>query len=323
MKTLYDLIGARRDDDAESLKKAYRKAVKATHPDYHADDPEAVRQFMQITAAYDILRDAEQRMAYDWTLDRCRAPPNATLKHTAAPRRRFFVSSMSVIAAVTLMLSGAFLLFARVSEFSIQDVVGRRAPHATAAVQPAVPQMPIMAAGPSVATSTAQDRSTSEETKDQTASQETKDETASQETKDETASTGTQSTAPSEETKDRPASQETAQARRAIYVAKRDVDVDLINRSSAPEKRNGVPSSESYGPWLAKRHRGSDIRTDARTRGPAFAETLPPANKPAPKIGSKSGDTLVESKPDSFTLGPLCLSINSTACPLAGNEQRR
>jgi DnaJ domain len=315
MKTLYDLIGACQDDDAESLKKAYRKAVKATHPDYHADDPEAVRRFMQITAAYDILRDTEQRMAYDWTLERRRAPPNATLKHTAPLRRRFFVSSMSVIAAVTLMLSGAFLLFT-LSEVSIQDVVGRRAPqaNATAAVQPAVSQMPIMVAGPSVATSTAQDRSTSEDTKDGT---------ASQETKDGTASTGTQ--APSEETEDRPASQETApaQVRRAIHVAEHDVDMDLINRSSTPEKHNGVPSSESYGPWLAKRHRGSDIRTDARTRGPAFAETLPPANEPAPKIGSTSGDTLVESKPDSFRLGPLCLAINSTACPMAGNEQRR
>jgi curved DNA-binding protein CbpA len=257
MKTLYDLIGARRDDDAESLKKAYRKAVKANHPDHHADDPEAVRRFIQITAAYDILRDTEQRVAYDWTLESCRKPPNA-LRHTAPPRRRFFVSSMSVSAAVTLMLSGAYLVFARVSGVSIEEVVGRRAPqaNATAAVQPAVPQMPIMVAGTSVATSTAQDRSASEETKDGTASQETKDWTAStetrntapseetkdrtasmetqstapsEETKDWTASTETPNTAPSEETKDGTASQETApaQARRAIYVAKQDVDMDL------------------------------------------------------------------------------------------------
>jgi curved DNA-binding protein CbpA len=307
MKTLYDLIGAHRDDDAVSLKKAYRKAVKATHPDYHADDPEAVRRFREITAAYNILRDTEQRMAYDWTLETCRAPPNATLKHTAPPRMRFLVSTMSVIAAVTMMLTGAFLLFARVSEVSIQDVVGRRVPQANATA--AVPQTPITVATPSVATSIAQDGSTSEDARDGTASQETKDWTAS----------GTQNTAPTEETKDRPALQETApaQAGRAIHFAEHDVDMDLINRSSTPEKHNGVPSSESYGPWLAKRHRGSDIRTDARTRGPAFAETLPPANKPAPKIGSKSGDTLVESKPDSFRLGPLCLSLNSTACPIA------
>jgi curved DNA-binding protein CbpA len=33
MKNLYDLLGARPDDDAETLRKAYRKAAKASHPD--------------------------------------------------------------------------------------------------------------------------------------------------------------------------------------------------------------------------------------------------------------------------------------------------
>lgn len=279
MKTLYDLIGARRDDDADSLKKAYRNAVKANHPDYHADDPEAVRRFMQITAAYAILRDTEQRVAYDRTLESYREPPNATLRHTDPPRRRFSVSNMSVGTAVTLMLSGAFLLFAGVAGVSIDDVVGRRAPqaNATAAVQPAALRLPITVTGLSVATSTAQERSASGETKDATASQETKDRTASMET---------QNKAPSEETKDRPASQETAQARRAIYVAEHDVNTDLINRPPAPKKHNGDPSSGSYGPPLAKRDLGSDIQTDVRTRGPAFVETLPPANKPAPKVGT-------------------------------------
>ena len=32
-KTLYDLLGARENDDADALKKAFRKAIKANHPD--------------------------------------------------------------------------------------------------------------------------------------------------------------------------------------------------------------------------------------------------------------------------------------------------
>ena len=36
MKTLYDLLSARADDDAETLKKAFRIAVKAIHPDLRA-----------------------------------------------------------------------------------------------------------------------------------------------------------------------------------------------------------------------------------------------------------------------------------------------
>ena len=65
MKTLYDLLGARTDDDAETLKKAFREAVKATHPDLHTDDPDALSRFRLIVAANHILRDAGRRVAYD------------------------------------------------------------------------------------------------------------------------------------------------------------------------------------------------------------------------------------------------------------------
>jgi len=65
MKTLYDLLGARTDDDAETLKKAFREAVKATHPDLHTDDPDAPSRFRMIVAANAILRDTKRRVAYD------------------------------------------------------------------------------------------------------------------------------------------------------------------------------------------------------------------------------------------------------------------
>jgi curved DNA-binding protein CbpA len=40
MYTLYDLLGARPQDDAKTLKKAFRKAAKATHPDVNPGDPD-------------------------------------------------------------------------------------------------------------------------------------------------------------------------------------------------------------------------------------------------------------------------------------------
>src|ERR1700730_13191385 len=70
MKTLYDLLGARADDDAEALKRAFRKAVKAHHPDLHAGDPDAPLRFRQIVAANAVLRDAKQRATYDRLLQR-------------------------------------------------------------------------------------------------------------------------------------------------------------------------------------------------------------------------------------------------------------
>jgi tetratricopeptide (TPR) repeat protein len=61
MKSLYDLIAAIAEDDAEALKKAFREAVKAHHPDLHPDDPNAALRLRQIIAANSLLRDAKQR----------------------------------------------------------------------------------------------------------------------------------------------------------------------------------------------------------------------------------------------------------------------
>ena len=68
MNTLYNLLGVPPDADNETLKKAFREAVRATHPDIHADDPDALSRFRQIVAANALLRDARQRSTYDWLL---------------------------------------------------------------------------------------------------------------------------------------------------------------------------------------------------------------------------------------------------------------
>ena len=69
MKSLYDLLGARADDDAEALRKAFRNTVKAHHPDLHPRDPGAPLRFTQIVAAYALLSDATQRANYDRQLE--------------------------------------------------------------------------------------------------------------------------------------------------------------------------------------------------------------------------------------------------------------
>jgi tetratricopeptide (TPR) repeat protein len=65
MTSLYEVLGARMSDDAQAIKKAFRTAVKAHHPDLHPDDPEAVLRFRRIVTANAILRDQKQRAAYD------------------------------------------------------------------------------------------------------------------------------------------------------------------------------------------------------------------------------------------------------------------
>jgi tetratricopeptide (TPR) repeat protein len=65
MKSLYGLLGAGEGDDADALRKAFRRAVKAHHPDLHPGDPDAPERFRQIIAAHGLLRDAKQRATYD------------------------------------------------------------------------------------------------------------------------------------------------------------------------------------------------------------------------------------------------------------------
>src|ERR1700761_6312888 len=65
MKTLYELLGALPDDDAEDIRAAFRKAVKSAHPDINPGDPDAAIKFRQIVRANEILVDQEQRAVYD------------------------------------------------------------------------------------------------------------------------------------------------------------------------------------------------------------------------------------------------------------------
>src|SRR5262245_2540004 len=65
MKTLYDVLDIRADADAAAVQAAFRKAVKANHPDLNAGDPKAAERARRIIAAHAVLRDEVQREAYD------------------------------------------------------------------------------------------------------------------------------------------------------------------------------------------------------------------------------------------------------------------
>src|SRR4029078_2381685 len=62
---LYSTLGVARPAKAEDIVKAYRKLAKKLHPDLNPGDKAAEDKFKQVTAAYDILGDAEKRRRYD------------------------------------------------------------------------------------------------------------------------------------------------------------------------------------------------------------------------------------------------------------------
>ncbi|AQS86076.1 MAG: molecular chaperone DnaJ [Acetobacter aceti] len=61
----YAVLEVTREVSSDELKKAYRKLAMKYHPDRNAGDASAEERFKQINEAYDILKDAEKRAAYD------------------------------------------------------------------------------------------------------------------------------------------------------------------------------------------------------------------------------------------------------------------
>ena len=64
-KDFYKVLGVAKDVSETELKKVYRKLARKFHPDSNPGDTAAEAKFKEISEAYSVLSDAEQRKEYD------------------------------------------------------------------------------------------------------------------------------------------------------------------------------------------------------------------------------------------------------------------
>ena len=61
----YDILGVEKKADSDEIKKAYRKLAMKYHPDKNPSDKTAEEQFKELSEAYEVLANPQQRAAYD------------------------------------------------------------------------------------------------------------------------------------------------------------------------------------------------------------------------------------------------------------------
>src|SRR5882757_9857261 len=140
METLYDLLGALPNDDADELRAAFRRAAKRVHPDINSEDLDAGLKFRRIVRANEILGDAEQRAAYDHLLALAHHGQEQAPKQAAADKFHKVASGVMALG-ISVVAVGGYALFVQLSANALTPATATteavREPEAIVATGPA------------------------------------------------------------------------------------------------------------------------------------------------------------------------------------------
>ena len=152
METLYDLLGALPNDDADELRAAFRRAVKRVHPDKNPEDLGAAVKFRRIVRANEILGDAEQRAAYDHLLALAHPEQEQAAEHAAADKVHKIATGVMALAGISVFAVGGYALFVQLSANALTPATATaeagREPAAIVATGPAEERSASVSAAP-------------------------------------------------------------------------------------------------------------------------------------------------------------------------------
>jgi hypothetical protein len=104
VRNLYKVLGIASSADDRRIKSAFRQRALAVHPDLNPGAEDAEKRFRELMQAYQVLRDARARAAYDAHL----------VQQRRESRRRFAQSAGTMAATFVLTLvSGFFVMGAQ------------------------------------------------------------------------------------------------------------------------------------------------------------------------------------------------------------------
>ena len=99
------------------ISRAYRNLARLYHPDKHIDEEakkEAETKFLEITTAYDVLKEEESRKDYDFMLDN----PDEMYKHYWRYYRRKVKVDVRIVLLVTISIISLFQYYGALSKYN-------------------------------------------------------------------------------------------------------------------------------------------------------------------------------------------------------------
>lgn len=110
MRNLYKVLGIASTADDLRIKSAFRRRALTTHPDLHPGNGAAEARFRELMQAYEVLRDARARAAYD-----------AQLARQRSQARRRFVQSAAVMVVTFVLTTGSAVFLAGLQGISVHS----------------------------------------------------------------------------------------------------------------------------------------------------------------------------------------------------------